>query len=310
MADVRPECPICGSAESVAWSLRKNDYDLYRCAGCDHIFVHPQPDAKELGRIYSFEGGYQVQEMQRFDEMWQFPAKLVGSLDRLVRRVGKGRLLDVGSSIGTFVYLAARAGFEAHGVELNRDTAAIAQANGLDVTVGTLEEADFEPGSFDAIHMADLIEHVPVPELLLRQTRRILRPGGTLLVLTPNHDAFFPRATHRLFRMFGIPWSHPTPPWHLNQFSATSLTRLLEREGFAIQEEHYDPCSLKYEMRATRTFFNLKRSLRTGRFAAMPFQAMACAAVTATYPPVWLLDRLLPRKRRDFAMTFLVTPSG
>ncbi len=306
--DRQPECPVCRSGERVRPMLRKNSCELYRCATCDHIFVSPHPDEEQIAALYSFDSGYQVQGMQRFEEMRSFPPKFHRSLDQIRRRIPGGKLLDVGCSTGMFVYLAKQAGFEAHGVELNKDTAAIARANGLDVTIGTLDDATLPRASFDAIHMGDLIEHVPRPEDVLCQARALLRSGGALLVLTPNHDAFFPRATYRLFRMFGIPWSHPAPPLHLNQFSRKSLAALVEREGFSVTEEFYAPCELLYEMRATGAFSQLKRSVRQRKPASAALAALACFGVVASYPLVWIVDRLLPGKRQDFAMTFLLTP--
>lgn len=297
-----PACPVCRAPGDVAWLLRKNGWELFRCAACDHIFVDPQPTSEELVRLYSLGDGYRLPEI-RFDGWSKFDRKFVRTLGHLTDHVKSGSLLDVGCATGEFMYAARRQGFEVQGVELNPDFAAIASQNGLAVFVGTLEAAPFAQRSFRVIHLGDLIEHVPDPQALLGHVRRLLEPEGRLFVITPVHDAFFPRATYRLFRGLGIPWSHPTPPLHLNQFSTRSLIALLGRVGFAVEELRFAPCSLSYELRQTGAFTIAKRLVRERLLAAAALQAARCAGITALYGAVWLADRCLPFKRTDFALT-------
>ena len=119
-------CTICRAADNVSWLMNKNGFQLYRCEACDHIFVSPHPSDEELSRLYSFESGYQRQEMVRFDAVKRFPAKFVASLEQLVRHVPSGSVLDVGSSAGQLLYLARGRGYAVQGIELSPDTAAIA----------------------------------------------------------------------------------------------------------------------------------------------------------------------------------------
>ena len=300
-----PTCPVCLSGQDVAWLLEKNGCQLHYCSVCDHIFVDPQPAPEQITSLYSSERGSGERPKPVFDSTSAVPRKFHRSLARITARVRTGQLLDVGCSNGAFLFLAKEAGFDVSGVELDPAAAAIARANGLAVVVGTLGEAGFAEASFDVVHLSDLIEHVPDPESLLREVRDLLRPSGILLVLTPNHDAFFPRATYRLYRLLGISWSHPTPPEHLHQFSRTSLGLMLRRAGFDTVEEHYYRCSLAYELRATGVYGELKRLVANRRFSGAIGQAAYGAVVGFLYTAVWLVDRLLPAKRVDFAMTVL-----
>lgn len=52
--------------------------------------------------------------------------------------------------------------------------------------VGDLEHAPFEDGSFDAVYAGEIIEHTWTPSTMIRECRRILRPGGLLMLDTPN----------------------------------------------------------------------------------------------------------------------------
>ena len=60
---------------------------------------------------------------------------------------------------------------------------------GLDVVTGTLEDAAFPEASFDLIVQKDLLEHVSHPRRHLGETRRLLRPGGAVWLITPNGEA-------------------------------------------------------------------------------------------------------------------------
>lgn len=291
--------------------MSKNGYDLYRCDACTHIFVSPVPSSEELDKLYSFESGYQEQESVRFAEKddSEFPGKFQASVDQIRRHLTKGRILEVGSSIGVFLWLAGKAGFEAEGVELNPDTAAIARSNGLSVHVGRLEEAAFEPESFDAIHLGDLIEHVEDPRSLVTHLLSLLRPGGLLVVVTPNHDAFFPRAT-RFLHALGVPWSHPTPPFHLHQFSVQSLVSALADLGLETVEVDFEPCSLRYELGSTGVFGEAKSALRARAWSALPRHAARSALALVGYSICWGLDRAFFFKKHDFTMRLVARRSA
>jgi len=301
-------CPICTRPASKL--LEKLGYPLHRCDECDHIFVAPVPSPDELAALYSVDAGYMAESPRAFSPDGDFSPKFVERIERIAALRPGGRLLDVGSAHGELLYLAEQRGFEAFGVELNEGTARASAAAGLRVFNGRLEDAPYEPGSFDVVHLGDLIEHVPEPGALVRTVAGLLRPDGLLVVATPNHDAFFPAATFWLFRRLGVPWSHPTPPHHLHQFSVRSLHRLLEREGFAVESEYFSPITLGYEIRATGAFAQLKRALRERRAAGVLRHALEGAGVLLTYPCVAAADRWLVRDERDFYLHVLASRGG
>ena len=202
--------------------------------------------------------------------------------------------------------MAKRDGWSSiYGVEISPDTADIASLNGADVFVGELRDANFPPASFDAIHVGDVIEHVQDPSDLLRRAASLLRPDGVLVVVTPNHDALFPRLTLALNRIFRIPWSHPTPPYHLHQFSEHSLDELLRRVDLTVADRQYAPCYLRYELGETHVLRAFRealaggcRTLAAGRFLAAVFTLVA-------YTCVYLVDRCCLWKTKDFEMRFV-----
>lgn len=305
------DCPTCQSSTDVRWLLDKNGCVLHRCADCTHIFVHPVPDGEELSRLYSFESGYMVGADKVANT--PVPTKFVERIERLRAQRNGGRLLDVGCSFGQMLRTARDAGFDAVGIEMNPDTATIARELGFEVANGSLEQARFEDAAFDIVHLGDVIEHVPDAFGLLAEVRRVLRPDGLLILSTPNHDAFFPRATWRFGRVLGVPWSHATPPDHLHQFSLSSLARLFGRVGFQTLDTHFEPIELGYEIRATGSPSSLKRAIRERRPLAAARHAVASGLAVAGYAILASIERLLGPDQPRATMTVTaqsVAPDG
>lgn len=295
-------CPVCDSDAPLARLLVKDGFDSYRCAACDHIVVHPFPSAEALARLYSFEGGYQTHAA-----LDGVPARAAHPKfeERIARQRARGRLLDVGCSYGDFLGVARARGFDVQGVEMSSDTAALVAAKEIPVFAGSLTDARFTDATFEIVHAGDVMEHLPDVCAFVTKIRRVLKPGGLFVVTTPDHDAFFPRATLALYRVFRIPWSHATPPWHLHQFSVRSLERLLAEHGFASLDAYHTGVALVYELRATGSFSALKRALRAHDVPGILRAGIAGCGALIAYPLVWLLDQVVASERRDATVNLI-----
>jgi 2-polyprenyl-3-methyl-5-hydroxy-6-metoxy-1,4-benzoquinol methylase len=241
-------CVLCEAADAAPF-FDKDGYRLVRCGSCGLVFVANPPSPDELRRFYSFAEGYAVESRDDPDEICRLEALARRHADALARRSRPpGRLLDVGCSAGFFLAAARERGWTVTGVELNADAAGLARDRlGLDVVVGELAEAPVRPGSFDAVTFWDVLEHVPDPADALRAAHRLLRPGGTLALSTPNLDGLFPRLSRPVGHLTGY-WTHPEPPAHLFQFSRRTLGRLLGATGFDVLEVLHERTPLKYTL--------------------------------------------------------------
>ena len=147
-----------------------------------------------------------------------------------LRSVPPGRMLDVGCGSGALLQRMRIAGWEVEGVDF--DEKAIDRAwreYGVAVRHGDLRAACYPDGSFDAVTMNHVIEHVHDPIALLAESRRILKPGGQLVVVTPNIAS----SGHA---RFGRNWRGLEPPRHLHLFSQKTLAETALRAGFARAE--------------------------------------------------------------------------
>jgi SAM-dependent methyltransferase len=136
------------------------------------------------------------------------------------------RLLDVGAGSGVLVEQAALLGWEAEGVEPSAWLADRARQRGLPVHTGTLPH----PGltrPYDVVTLVDVIEHVTDPRGLVEEARKLLRPGGLLLVVTPDVSSFAARA-------LGPRWWHYRIA-HVGYFSPGTLNALLSISGFVLE---------------------------------------------------------------------------
>jgi 2-polyprenyl-3-methyl-5-hydroxy-6-metoxy-1,4-benzoquinol methylase len=137
-----------------------------------------------------------------------------------------GSLLDVGCGDGAFLNRMRHRGWTVNGVDF--DPGAIRGAKvkyGLDLRLGDLHSASFADNAFDAVTMSHVIEHVPDPQALFQEAHRILRPGGRLVLTTPNPSSY----GHREFKAH---WFGLDVPRHLYLFPLNVLTSLGRQAGF------------------------------------------------------------------------------
>ena len=145
---------------------------------------------------------------------------------RFLKAVPRGRLLDVGCGSGDWLVSMRELGWEVTGVDFDENAARVGRQKGLTVNCGALEQQKFASDSFDAVTLNHVIEHVPDPVGTLRECIRILKPGGQLVVFTPNGLSL----GHQIYKEH---WRGLEPPRHLHIFSRQSLHRALGLSGFS-----------------------------------------------------------------------------
>lgn len=185
------------------------------------------PDEETLAGFYQTaayyrDRGMDAVEVRRDDRLraWALRARL-----------GPGRLLDVGCGTGAFLAAAREAGFEVVGTELSRVAAETARGRfGIDVRVGPFVGKQFGGGErFDVITMIHVLEHMRDPAATLATARRLLVPGGVVVIEVPNRRAVAARLPGPGRRaIYDL-------PLHLHHFTPPSLRRLVEGSGLAVE---------------------------------------------------------------------------
>ena len=117
-------------------------------------------------------------------------------------------------------------------MEPSGTAAAYSRKLGLDIVEGFFDKKLAGTlGTFDAVHMSEVLEHLPDPAGALALARSLLAPGGILCVSSPN-DYNPIQQTLRSVEKYKPWWV--TPPLHLNYFSVQSLAALMKRAGFDV----------------------------------------------------------------------------
>ena len=155
---------------------------------------------------------------------------------KLLALVGDGtRVLDVGCSSGYLARPLVERGCTVVGLEVDPEAAEGARAVCEEVLVGDVEtmELPFEPGSFDVVLCGDLIEHLRDPGAFLVRVRPFLRPGGRLVLTTPNVANW----ANRLGLLFGR-WRYKDrgilDRTHTHLFTRATLVETLEAAGYRV----------------------------------------------------------------------------
>lgn len=154
--------------------------------------------------------------------------EIAGRFVMFLKPKQRGRLLDVGCGSGGLLYVMQNLGWEVVGIDPDPGAIEAAARRGFEVSRATLEEAAFPDGSFDVITMSHVIEHVPDPEATLKESLRVLRPGGWLSIATPNAKSLGRRR-------FGRDWLGWSIPYHLLVFTPRTLRDAITRSGFLIE---------------------------------------------------------------------------
>jgi predicted rRNA methylase YqxC with S4 and FtsJ domains len=207
-------CPICQAYPGRGLFI-KDGFRHVKCLECGLIYVSLILREDIMDQYWRNEKAWSAILHSR-PQLEMDRLKFQYGLDLVSWRTPGRRLLDIGGGTGGFSRLANEAGWQVTALELNQENSKRLAAQGIRVIVKHLETADLASGSFDLISLWDVLEHVVDPGLILMEARRLLAPGGFLLILTPNVESLVTRLPHEKSNTFG---GHS----HLNHFSPQTL---------------------------------------------------------------------------------------
>jgi SAM-dependent methyltransferase len=218
-------------APDLALRTVSGEFTYRRCVSCGSVFAAPQPNDASLAQAYSNSyGNYQT--TTSLIERLAAPLT-VPEVRRFLRRANSsGNLIELGAGNGRFLERLRRYGWTGplQGMEFDEGVAAATTARtGIQVRAGNIEHEVLPEAVYDAIVMRHVIEHLRDPSATLAMVLRALRPGGVLLIGTPDARAL-------CARVFGRYWWGYEVPRHLVIFSSTALGSLLRRVGFTIAD--------------------------------------------------------------------------
>lgn len=183
---------------------------------------------------------------QRYSTRNRFARQRIHNVSRLLPRLEGLRLIDLGCGMGTFTLEAARRGAAAVGVDFAPAALRVARSVAEQEEQGdaVFIQADaallpFETGSADVVLAADVTEHLDDDTLrrVLAEARRVLRPGGSLVLYTPSPTHIFEQ-----LRMRGILLA--PEPSHIGMRTAAELRKAVDESGLITRRVEYLPSHL------------------------------------------------------------------
>jgi 2-polyprenyl-3-methyl-5-hydroxy-6-metoxy-1,4-benzoquinol methylase len=218
---------------------------VVRCKSCDLIYVNPRLREEVIIQGYA-EGSDEQFISQAYGRELTFDRSLK-YIEKFAPR--KGRLLDIGTAGGSFLYVARRRGWEVHGCEPNRWLCEWGKKHyGLEISPGTLFDQYYIDGTFEVVTLWDVLEHTPDPKNVITECNRILRTGGVLVVNYPDIGSWIARA-------MGRKWVFLLSV-HLYYFTRPTIRKMLELSGFEILaiKPHLQRLSLGYIFRRAKAY--------------------------------------------------------
>lgn len=219
---IPPTCPVC-DAPLGAPVEHRGRHALLPCVACGLQAWHP-PEAADAAW---YDGSDHYLAMSVVDWLGWYHSWGLAHVPPSARD-----LLDIGCADGRFVYAAAARGIAAYGIDHSERLVREGNARygGSRLSPLSIEQLQAMRRSYDVVTLFEIIEHVPRPLALLEEARALLRPGGTLIVSTPNRLGV-PR----------VPAALDSPPHHLTRWTPHSLRTALGRASFGDVELALSP---------------------------------------------------------------------
>ncbi|HUV42942.1 MAG TPA: class I SAM-dependent methyltransferase [Patescibacteria group bacterium] len=226
-------CPLC-QKKNFDVLFKRDKRQIVQCLNDGLVLVNPQPSLKEIASLYGpkYFKNFDPYLKNREAHLGYFRKKLK-QIDKRVK--SKGKLLDVGCAVGFFLQEAEKDGWSALGIDVSDFALNHCRQQGLKVRKGTIESVKLPARSFDVITSLQTIEHETNPLNHLKEISRLLKPGGWVVLTTPDHNSW----TRRLMGSHWFGYRHQE---HLYFLTRETLRKMLKKSGFRkVEMKRDDP---------------------------------------------------------------------
>jgi 2-polyprenyl-3-methyl-5-hydroxy-6-metoxy-1,4-benzoquinol methylase len=234
------QCPACSDTtiqpalQAIDHTVSQQVFAIWQCQQCSLRFTQDVPAESEIGRYYQSDNYISHTETDRglINRLYHTVRKItLQSKRKMIESLasGSGReLLDIGAGTGAFAGYMRHHGWLVTGLE--PDAAARDRARTLhNVTLEPVDSLFLLPAEkFDVITMWHVLEHVHALHRYLNQLKKLLKPGGVLLIAVPNYTSN-DAAAYKAF------WAAYDVPRHLYHFSPAAMKQLLTAHGLTLR---------------------------------------------------------------------------
>ena len=233
-------CPICNHLNIQVIMQSCDDrygypgqFNLMKCQQCGHAFLNCDMEPSQIGTLYTDyypRKSFDINNYKPHSEQSGFLSWFNGLTSSAFLWVPRNvRVLDVGCGFGESLGYHTARGCDVYGVEADENIRRVVEKFGYKVHVGLFDDKVYEQDFFDYVTLDQVIEHVTDPLTTLRGVARILKPGGTAILSTPNAHGWGAK-------LFGKRWINWHSPYHLQFFTRQSMQLAAQQAGLVLAE--------------------------------------------------------------------------
>lgn len=267
-------CRVCNH-EQAGYAFQRAGSNYLKCPRCRAVTVELTHDqyvaltpSYDPGPPISSIDASAIRQLLGVDQKVELLRNFVGRVPAAVR------FLDIGCGAGAYLLAAKELGWDVQGVEPSESHSRMGRAMGLNIHDGYFRTEDFQQDSFDFVLLSHVIEHIYDPKKFISDMLTIVRPGGIVLLITPNVESIASMLTGKFWVMF-------KPVDHVSMLGPTSLNFLKPSNGnISWRTDEYSAEIL------TSVLAALRDALLESRGAA-PFDGVASAAASSGDQSGW-----------------------
>ena len=235
-------CPVCGSTDILFvftvkdYTVSGQTFEIWECKFCTLRFTQDIPDFTSIGPYYKSEDYISHSNTSKGLISRLYKAVRNRSLfqkRKLIEKITglrKGKLLDLGSGIGSFMDEMVHHGWDVTGIEPDRDARTAALRLYKITLTGNDHFDELPANSFDVITLWHVLEHVHDLHDYVILLKKLLKENGKIFIAVPNYTSYDGMK-------YGAHWAAYDVPRHLYHFSPASMKWLLNTAGFQLTEE-------------------------------------------------------------------------
>ncbi|MBU4057864.1 class I SAM-dependent methyltransferase [Patescibacteria group bacterium] len=231
---------ICNLCKNNDYSIVFNEgvaqkHQIVKCNTCGLMYANPQGEAESKTEMFlQTRTSKDLSELtsEKFSQKQSVQLKDYKKIISTINNIGikTGSVLEIGASLGTFLNMWKESGWNVLGVDPNKNASIYAKEKyNINVIQSTIKESDLKENQFDVVIMLHVIEHMGDPEEELEIIKRVLKPGGILVIETPRYDSL-------LFKCLGRRERSISCDGHIYFFTTKTIRALIEGCGFNIMQ--------------------------------------------------------------------------